>query len=140
MDARLHPEKVLGLSIGDSHLIRNAGGRVSPDALRSLAISQQLLGTNEIYLIHHTDCGMLTFSNDDIRKILKERLGDEAATAAAAIDFLPFSELKQSVLEDIEIIKSSPLINPGVPITGFIYDVKTGKLEIVGTGETPAAK
>ena len=134
MDARLHPEATLGLDIGDSHMIRNAGGRVSSDALRSLAISQQLLGTNEIYIIHHTDCGMLTFSNDDIRGILKERLGADASD----IDFLPFPELTQSVLDDIAIIKNSPLINPGTPIVGFIYDVKTGKLEVVGTDETPA--
>ncbi len=114
-------------------MIRNAGGRVSEDALRSLAISQQLLGTNEIYIIHHTDCGMVTFTNEDIRSILKERLGADAS----AIDFLPFPDLEQSVLDDIEIVTKSKLINPGTPIVGCIYDVKTGKLDIVGTSETP---
>lgn len=137
MDARLHPEAALGLSIGDSHMIRNAGGRVSGDALRSLAISQQLLGTNEIYVIHHTDCGMVTFQNETIRGLLKDRLGDDAGKEADSIDFLPFPDLEQSVLDDIAIIKNSPLINPGVPIVGAIYDVKTGKISVVGTDETP---
>jgi len=138
MDARIHPEAALGLSIGDCHLIRNAGGRVSDDALRSLALSQQLLGTNEIYIIHHTDCGMLTFKNEDIRGLLKERLGAAAGEAAGAIDFLPFPELEQYVLDDIAIVKNSPLINPGVPIVGGIYDVKTGKINFVASDETPA--
>ncbi|KAG7673091.1 hypothetical protein Ndes2526B_g05340 [Nannochloris sp. 'desiccata'] len=138
MDARMHPESALGLSIGDCHMIRNAGGRVSGDALRSLAISQQLLGTNEIYVIHHTDCGMVTFKNEDIRALLKERLGAAAGEAADVIDFLPFSELEQSVLEDVAIIKNSPLINPGVAIVGAIYDVETGKFNVVTTDETPA--
>ena len=114
--------------------LSQAGGRVSGDALRSLAISQQLLGTNEIYIIHHTDCGMLTFSNDDIRGILKERLDADASD----IDFLPFPELTQSVIDDINIVKNSKYINPGTPIVGFIYDVYTGKLAVVGTDETPA--
>lgn len=134
MDARLHPEKALGLSIGDSHVIRNAGGRISDDALRSLSISQQLLGTNEVYIIHHSDCGMLTFKNEDIRGLLKERLGADASS----IDFLAFPNLKQSVLDDIAIVKASSLINPSTPITGFIYDVHTGKLDQVGADETPA--
>jgi carbonic anhydrase len=138
MDARMHPEKALGLSIGDSHMIRNAGGRVSGDALRSLAISQQLLGTNEIYVIHHTDCGMLTFQNETIQGLLKERLGDKAGEAANAIDFLPFPDLEQSVKDDVEIVKNSPLINPGTPIVGAIYDVKSGKINIVAQDETPA--
>jgi carbonic anhydrase len=138
MDARLHPEAALGLSVGDCHMIRNAGGRVSKDALRSLAISQQLLGTNEIYVIHHTDCGMVTFKNEDIRALLKERLGAAAGEAADAIDFLPFPELRQSVIDDVAKIKNSPLINPGVPIVGAIYDVKTGKIDFVASDETPA--
>ena len=135
MDARIHPEKALGLAIGDSHVIRNAGGRVSDDAIRSLAISQQLLGTNEVYIIHHTDCGMLTFKNEDIRGLLKDRLGADASE----IDFLPFPEVTQSVLDDIAIVKTSALINPGTPIVGMVYDVTTGKLEVVGTDETPSS-
>src|SRR6476469_9154284 len=89
MDARMHPETFLGLDIGDAHMIRNAGGRASDDALRSLVISNRLLGTNEYLVIHHTDCGMLTFSNDDLRK----KLADEAGADASGIDFLPFSDL-----------------------------------------------
>src|SRR5579864_464213 len=93
MDARLHPARFLGLELGDAHVIRNAGGRVSDDALRSLVISQQLLGTNEVVVIHHTDCGMLTFSNDDLRAKIKQDLHANADD----IDFLPFKDLEQSV-------------------------------------------
>src|SRR5438093_11722618 len=90
MDARLHPEKFLGLDIGDAHVIRNAGGRASDDAVRSLIISSHLLGTREYLVIHHTDCGMLTFSNDDLR----EKLAAETVNAAGKIDLLPFTALK----------------------------------------------
>jgi carbonic anhydrase len=136
MDARLHPEKALGIDIGDSHMIRNAGGRVSDDALRSLAISQQLLGTNEVYIIHHTDCGMLTFTNDVIRGIIKDKLDADTTD----IDFLPFLEtLEKSVIEDVDTVVKSPLINPGTPVVGLIYDVRSGKVQVVATGETPVA-
>lgn len=130
MDARLHPEKALGLEIGDAHVIRNAGGRAK-DALRSLAISQQLLGTNEIYVIHHTDCGMVTFQNSDIHKIIKDNLKHDAKD----MDFLPFSDSEKSTIEDVDVIKNSPLITPGTVITGFLYDVKTGKMQVVATAE-----
>src|SRR5438445_13673765 len=96
MDARLHPARFLGLEEGDAHVIRNAGGRASDDTIRSLAISQQLLGTNEVVVIHHTDCGMLTFSNEDLRKKLKQELNADAEH----IDFLPFKNLEQSVRDD----------------------------------------
>ena len=129
MDARLHPETFLGLSLGDAHVIRNAGGRVSDDALRSLVISQRLLGTTEIVVIHHTDCGMLTFSNADLRAKIQADLGQDVGER----DFLPFTDLEKSVRDDVAIVKSSPLITPGTPVTGAIYDVHTGKLQTVTT-------
>ncbi len=118
MDARLLPSRFLGLEEGDAHVIRNAGGRAS------LAISQQLLGTNEVVVIHHTDCGMLTFSNEDLRKKLKQELNADAEH----IDFLPFKDLEQSVREDVATIKNSPLLLKNIEVSGFIYDVKSGKL------------
>ena len=124
MDARLLPSRFLGLEEGDAHVIRNAGGRASDDAIRSLAISQQLLGTNEVVVIHHTDCGMLTFSNEDLRKKLKQELNANAEH----IDFLPFKDLEQSVRDDVATIKNSPLLLKNIEVSGFIYDVKSGRL------------
>ncbi len=127
MDARLHPEKALGLEIGDAHMIRNAGGRASEDAIRSLVISTTLLGTQEFAVIHHTDCGMLTFTNDDLRK----KLAEERGADASGIDFLPFPDLEQSVRDDVATIKASPLLPDGTEVTGWIYDVKTGTISPV---------
>ena len=127
MDAREHPEAFLGLQVGDAHMIRNAGGRASDDALRSLVISTQLLGTTEIVVIHHTDCGMQTFSNDDLKAKLRVELGADAS----AIDFLPFSNLAQSVRDDVKAILSSPLLAPGIAVSGLVYDVHTGQLRQV---------
>ena len=124
MDARLHPSRFLGLELGDAHVIRNAGGRASDDAIRSLVISEQLLGTNTVVIIHHTDCGMLTFSNEDLRTKIKQELH----VNADQIDFLPFKDLEQSVRDDVATIKSSPLIPDSVEVSGFIYDVRSGKL------------
>lgn len=129
MDARLHPEKFLGLDIGDAHVIRNAGGRASDDAIRSLIISSRLLGTNEYVVIHHTDCGMLTFKNEDLQSRLKQETGADCSH----IDFLPFSDLAASVQEDVERIKSSPFIPEGTQVSGFVYDVRTGRLDPVTT-------
>jgi carbonic anhydrase len=124
MDARLHPSRFLGLEEGDAHVIRNAGGRASDDAIRSLVISEQLLGTNTIVVIHHTDCGMLTFSNSDLRAKIKQDLHANADS----IDFLPFGNLEQSVRDDVATLKASPLIPDNIEISGFIYDVESGKL------------
>ena len=127
MDARLDPARVLGLEEGDAHVIRNAGGRASPDALRSLIISYKLLGTREFLIVHHTDCGMLTFTNDVIREMLKNDTGSDAS----GIDFLPFSDLEQSVRDDLATVKGSPLIPNDIPVSGFIYDVRSGRLQSV---------
>jgi carbonic anhydrase len=122
MDERLHPEKALGLEIGDAHLIRNAGGRASDDALRSLVISSRLVGTTEFAVIHHTDCGMRTFTNDD----LQTKLRDETGSDASHIDFLPFGDLEQSVRDDVSAILASPFVDDSIPVSGYIYDVHTG--------------
>ena len=127
MDARIDPAKVLGLTEGDAHVIRNAGGRASDDALRSLAISHELLGTREVVVIHHTDCGMLTFTNDQLRQRLRDRLGADAS----GIDFLPFGDLNQSVRDDVATIRTSPLVPDDVVVSGFVYDVRTGRLHRV---------
>lgn len=127
MDARLHPEKFLGLDVGDAHVIRNAGGRVSEDAIRSLVISERLLGTTEIVVIHHTDCGMLSFKNEDLTAKIREDLGVDTA----GLDFLPFSDLEQSVRDDVRIIKNSDLIPEDIVVSGAIYDVETGELREV---------
>jgi carbonic anhydrase len=131
MDARVEPLSALGLRLGDTHVIRNAGGRATEDALRSLAISERLLGTEAILVLHHVDCGMLTFSNEDIRARIKSDLGAAAAQAAATLDFLPFSDLAASVRVDVAAIKASPLIPDAIPVYGAIYDVHTGRVEQV---------
>ncbi|KAL4793134.1 carbonic anhydrase [Aspergillus venezuelensis] len=122
MDARLDPAKVLGLKKGDAHVIRDAEGR-DIDATRSFIISQQLLGTREIVLVHHTDCGMLTFSDDSLRHKMRSELEQDADHIA----FLSFRDLEASVLDDIKIIEQQPLLLD-VPITGYIYHVETGKI------------
>ncbi|MFL5885219.1 MAG: beta-class carbonic anhydrase [Thermoleophilaceae bacterium] len=123
MDARLIPSRFLGLEEGDAHVIRNAGGRVQ-DALRSIVISQRLLGTNEVLVIHHTECGMQTFQNEDLYAKVQEDLGADASH----IDFLPFPDLEQSVRDDVRFLKESPLVPDDVSIRGFVYDVKSGKV------------
>jgi carbonic anhydrase len=126
MDARLHPEKVLGLALGDAHVIRNAGGRAA-DAIRSLVISERLLGTTEIVVLHHTDCGMLTFTNEQLAAKVQADLGADVSDQ----DFLPFPDLEQSVRDDVAILRGSPLIPADIPISGAIYDVTTGKVHEV---------
>jgi carbonic anhydrase len=127
MDARLIPARFLGLEEGDAHVIRNAGGQASEDAIRSLVISYKLLGTREFLVIHHTDCGMLTFSNEELRAQLQDDLDADASN----IDFLPFSDLDESVRQDVETVRSSPLVPDDIPVSGFVYDVRTGKLRQV---------
>jgi carbonic anhydrase len=123
MDARLLPSRILGLEEGDAHVIRNAGGRAE-DALRSLVISQRLLGTNEVMVIHHADCGMLTFANDDLHAKVREDLGADDG----GIDYLPFSDVEQSVRDDVSFLQSSPLVPDDVLIRGFVYNEKDGQL------------
>ncbi|MBN1608077.1 MAG: carbonic anhydrase [Polyangiaceae bacterium] len=126
MDARIDPARALGLVEGDAHVIRNAGGRVS-EALRSLVISQTLLGTQEVAIIHHTDCGMLTFTDAELRT----RLRGERGVDADHVAFLPFGDLDQSVRDDLAVYGNSGLVRQDVPVRGFVYDVKTGRLREV---------
>jgi len=126
MDSRLIPSRALGLEEGDAHVIRNAGG-LAQDALRSLVISQQLLGTREIVVIHHTECGMLTFTNEQLQSKVRKELGADAS----AIDFRPFADLEQSVVDNVTFLRESPLLLEGVSVRGFVYDVHTGRLSEV---------
>ena len=126
MDARLNPYGLLGLNEGDAHVIRNAGGVITDDEIRSLAISQRLLGTEEIILIHHTDCGMLTFSDDDFRNDLQKEIGIKPEWAAEA-----FQDLEEDVRQSIARIKASPFVPRKDAVRGFIYDVSTGALDEV---------
>jgi carbonic anhydrase len=142
MDARLDAAKFAGLSEGDAHVIRNAGGRASDDAIRSLVISYKLLGTREWFVIHHTDCGMETFTNEIMRDLLAQSLqtasfdgkqwcdvGDgPGSTAGEFIEFLTIHDQVKSVRDDVERIRNHPLVPKEIPIYGFIYDVKTGLL------------
>ncbi|HAN14525.1 MAG: carbonic anhydrase [Proteobacteria bacterium] len=142
MDARLDPAKYAGLSEGDAHVIRNAGGRASDDAIRSLVISHKLLGTQEFFVIHHTNCGMELFTNDIISGLLKSSLDTASIDASgwhdhgtypgsdegASIEWLTFSDNAHSVAEDVTRIRNHPLVPGYIPIYGFIYDVATGKL------------
>jgi carbonic anhydrase len=126
MDARLNPNGVLGLAEGDAHIIRNAGGVVTDDEIRSLAISQRLLGTEEIILIHHTECGMLTFTDDEFRRALQDDVGIEPEWAAET-----FTDLDKDVRKSIERIKASPFIPRKESVRGFVYDIHTGALREV---------
>ncbi len=127
MDARLDPAKAMGFEEGDVHVIRNAGGRATEDALRSLIISYKLLGTREFMVIHHTDCGMLTFTNEQLREKLKTDLNADASK----IDFLPFASVEDSLRQDVTRIRTSKLIPRDIPVRGFVFDVKTGRLREV---------
>jgi carbonic anhydrase len=147
MDARLDPAKYAGLSEGDAHVIRNAGGRASDDAIRSLVISYKLLGTKEWFVIHHSNCGMEFFTDEVIRGLLANSLETAALGAegfydvgtgpgsaeAKYIDWLTISEQGQSVTEDVARIKAHPLVPKGIPVYGYIYDVTTGRLVEVPT-------
>ena len=126
MDARINVYGILGLAEGEAHVIRNAGGVVTDDEIRSLAISQHLLGTEEIILIHHTDCGMLTFTDDDFKRRLREETGDEPEWSAEAFD-----DLEGNVRGSIARIKASPFIPNKDSVRGFVYEVESGRLREV---------
>lgn len=125
MDSRLEPLKFAGLNLGDAHIVRNAGGRASDDAIRSLIISYKMLGTNEFYVIHHSDCGLETFTNEDMKNKF-EGIKDNAQIEE--IDWLTIEDREGSVRNDVEKIKNHPLVADDIKVYGFIYDVKTGKL------------
>ena len=126
MDARLHVAKILGLEEGDAHIIRNAGGVVTDDEIRSLAISQRLLGTKEIIVMHHTDCGMLTFTDDEFRRQIQDDTGIKPAWAAEA-----FSDLDEDVRQSIARINASPFIPHKDQVRGLVYEVESGRLREV---------
>jgi carbonic anhydrase len=142
MDARIDPAKALGLEEGDAHVIRNAGARASDDAIRSLVISYKLLGTREWFVIHHTNCGMELFTNEIMRGLLTNSLEtatvDETgwhdvgtgpgSTAGDAIDWLTIADQERSVVEDVSRIRAHPLVPASIPIRGYIYDVRSGRL------------
>ena len=154
MDARLDPAKFAGLTEGDAHIIRNAGGRASDDAIRSLVISYKLLGTREFFVIHHTDCGMEFFSNEVIRGLLASSLETAELTeqgfrdvgkgpgsrAGEYIEWLTIKDQKQSVLDDVARIRRHPLVPKSIAVYGFVYDVRSGRLtEVEGAKSAGAA-
>lgn len=154
MDARLDPAKYAGLAEGDAHVIRNAGGRASDDAIRSLVISYKLLGTREFFVIHHTDCGMQFFTNDVIRGLLASSLETAELTSQGFrdigkgpgsregeyIEWLTVKDPKQALLDDVARIRAHPLIPKFIPVYGYIYDVKSGNLiEVEGAKVAGAA-
>jgi carbonic anhydrase len=126
MDARISVKDILGLNLGDAHIIRNAGGIATDDAIRSLIISHELLGTEEFIVINHTDCGMLKYKDQDLQKKISEKFNIDTSS----LKFYTFSNLEENIREQINKIKSSPFF-PNVPVHGYVYDVKTGKLENV---------
>ena len=153
MDARLDPAKYAGLSEGDAHVIRNAGGRASDDAIRSLVISYKLLGTKEWFVIHHTNCGMEFFTDEVMRGLLANSLETAAlgedgfhdvgtgpgSSEAKYVDWLTISDNAQSVAEDVTRIRSHPLVPSSIPIYGYLYDVSTGRLVEVPEATTAGA-
>jgi len=155
MDARLDPAKYFGLSEGDAHVIRNAGGRASDDAIRSLAISHKLLGTHEWFVVHHTNCGMELFTDEIIRDLFAQSLktasfdgagwqdpgGELGSTEAQFIDWLTIKEQAASVVADVRRIRNSSLVPQDIPISGFVYDVKTGRvIEVPQASEVGQAR
>ena len=153
MDARLDPAKYAGLAEGDAHVIRNAGGRASDDAIRSLVISYKLLGTKEFFIVHHTDCGMEFFTNDSISDLLSKSLETAAldengfhdvgkgpgSTEGKYINFLTVSDREGAVIEDVQRVRNHPLVPKSIPVYGYIYDVKSGKLIEVEGAKSVAA-
>ena len=151
MDARLDPAKFAGLAEGDAHIVRNAGGRASDDAIRSLVISYKLLGTREWFVIHHTNCGMEFFTNDVMRELLAHSLETAALTekgfqdvgkgpgsrAGEFIEWLTIRDQEQSVRDDVQRIREHPLVPANIAVYGYIYDVKSGRLLEVPEAKRP---
>lgn len=155
MDARIDPAKALGLVEGDAHVIRNAGGRASDDAIRSLVISHKLLGTREYFVIQHTDCGMLLFTDEIISSLLERSLETAVIDADGWHDvgtgpgsaegryvrWLTIADPHAAVVEDVRRIRTHPLISPAIPIRGYLYDVRSGRLiEVPGAAEVGRAR
>jgi carbonic anhydrase len=155
MDARLDPAKFAGLAEGDAHVVRNAGGRASDDAIRSLVISHKLLGTHEWFVVHHTDCGMTYVDDAQLGELLAGSLATAELTAAGftnaeesggAVEgrylrWLTFTDQEAAVVEDVTRLRRHPLVNPSIPIHGLIYDVTTGRLhEVPGAAEAGAPR
>jgi carbonic anhydrase len=155
MDARMDPAKFAGLAEGDAHVIRNAGGRASDDAIRSLVISYKLLGTQEFFVVHHTNCGMEFFTNEVIRGLLDHSLETADLTPAGFrdigkgpgsragefIEWLTIADPKQAVLDDVLRLRNHPLVPPSIPIYGYVYDVTSGELiEVEGAKQIGRAK
>lgn len=155
MDARIMPAQALGYDLGDVHVIRNAGGRASDDAIRSLVISYKLLGTKEFFVIHHTDCGMALFDQATMERLLASSLktaapgpdgwtdpgGDDGSAKGADVDWLTFKDAADAVTEDVRAIRNHPLVPGAIPIYGFMYDVDTGRLhEIEAASEAGRAR
>lgn len=135
MDARLTVEDATGLLTGDAHIIRNAGGLVTEDAVRSFVISTHLLGTNEFAIIEHTGCGMLTFEDEPVRKQIAERTGADTSE----LRLRPFRDLEANLAQQVDALAASPYLPAGIPITGFVYEVEAGRLRDVAHAQTKAA-
>ncbi|MEO9256378.1 MAG: carbonic anhydrase [Tepidiformaceae bacterium] len=130
-DGRIDPVAAFGLAAGEAHVIRNGGGRLA-DAVRSLAISQTQLGPREVAIIHHTQCGMMTFHDDELRETLRKDLGADASGVA----FLSFTDLEQSVRDDLQLYRSQQLLRQDIPVRGFVYELETGRLREVQRRES----
>ncbi len=130
MDARIDPAAAYGISLGDAHVIRNAGASAR-DALRSIVISQQLLGTKEVLVIKHSGCGMLTFKNEDAHNVVQANLGKEGSEELAGLDFLPFPDLDDAVRDDVSYLRGSKAVADDVTVSGWVYEVETGKVRVV---------
>ncbi|KAI1499930.1 carbonate dehydratase [Biscogniauxia marginata] len=130
MDARIDPASAFGIALGDAHVVRNAGASAR-EGLRSVVISQQLLGTREVLVVKHTGCGMLTFGNEDARATLRRNRGDAALAEVADLDFLPFADLESAVRADVAFLRGSRTIADDVPVTGWVYEVETGRVRQV---------
>lgn len=153
MDARIMPAEALGYDLGDVHVIRNAGGRASEDAIRSLVISYKLLGTKEFFVIHHTDCGMALFDQSTMERLLASSLktaspgpdgwtdpgGDDGSPKGANVDWLTFKDAAEAVIEDVRAIRAHPLVPANIPIYGFMYDVDTGRLHEIDAASKAGA-